>query len=128
MILNGQRNVAAQQIECVEFAVFIERIPGTAAQGDHSRQSSSGFQRGEAFEEFGRDIAIGTQEHRIRGRIKNDRATRRGECMDMFGKERNEGGIGHQGESLCHALARSCRFHDGRQHEPRGFRELAFRR
>ncbi len=45
VILHGQRDVAAQQFECVEFAVFIERIAGTAAESDDSGQASSGFQR-----------------------------------------------------------------------------------
>ncbi len=143
MILNGQRDVAAQQFQRVQFAVFIQRIAGTPAQGNHSGQAASGLQWSEAFEQFGRDIAVGTQEYRVRGRIENYRTTRRIERMNVFREERNEGRIWHQGESLCcgrgqhgglvieeqkRAFARARRFHDGRQHEPRSFRELTLRR
>ena len=128
MILNRQRNVAAQQLECVEFAVFIKSIAGTPAEGDDSGQAASGLQRGKTLEEFGRDVAIGTEKYRVRGRIENDGTTRGGKSMNMFRKERNEGGIWHQGKSLCRgrgqhgglvieeqkrAFARARRFHDG---------------
>ena len=143
VILNRQRDVAAEQFERIEFAVFVERIAGSAAESDDSGKASSGFQGREALEQFRRDVAIRTQEDRVRGRVEHNGTARRGERVHMFGKERNEGGIGHQGESLCrgrgqhgrlvveeqeHTFARARRFHDGRQHEPRSFRKLALRR
>ena len=143
VILNRERDVAAEQFEGVEFVVFVERIAGTASESDHSRQLSSRFQGSEAFEQFRCDVAVGTQEHRIGRRVQHDGTTRRSERMHMFGKERNEGGIRHQGESQRrgggqhgglvveqqeHAFARARRFHDGRQHEARSFREVALRR
>jgi len=63
--------------------------------------------------------------------------------MHVFREERNERGIGHQRESQrgrggqdCwlvakkekSAFARARRFHYGRQHESRGFRELSLGR
>jgi hypothetical protein len=63
--------------------------------------------------------------------------------MHVLGKERNEGGIGHERESHGgrggehgglvveekeRAFARACGFHDSGQYEARSFRELALSR
>src|SRR5579864_1950802 len=63
VILDGESTVAAEQFERVEFAVFIERIAGTASEGDDASEAPRGFERREALEEFGRDVAVGTEEH-----------------------------------------------------------------
>jgi len=100
VILHGQGNVAAEQVERVEFAVFVKRVSGAAAQAHDSGQTASGFQRRKALEQFRRDVAVGTEEHGVRRRVENNGTARRRERVHMFGEERNEGGIGHQGESL----------------------------
>ena len=46
VILHGERDVAAQEFERVEFAVFIECVAGAAAEGDHAGETTCGFQRG----------------------------------------------------------------------------------
>ncbi len=91
VVLNGERDVAAEKFESVEFAVFVERVAGAAAQSDNSGQTSDCLQRGEALEQFRRDVAIGTQEHGIRGGIQHNGTARRGERVHVFRKERNEG-------------------------------------
>src|ERR1700727_2879527 len=100
VILHGQRDVAAQMFQSTEFAVFIERIASPAAEGNDARQTSSSFEWREALEEFGGNVAVGTEKHRIGGGVENDRPSCGRERMNMFGKERNEGRVGHQGESL----------------------------
>ena len=143
MIMHGQRDVAAQQFHGVEFAVLIQRVAGTAAERYNACQPASGPQRRQALEQFRRDIAVGTQKNRIRGRVKNDWAARRSQRVHMFGEERNEGRVRHQGKPLSgcgrehgrlvveqeeRAFARARRFHDRRQHQARCLSELALRR
>jgi len=143
VILNRECDVAAEQLEGVEFAVFVERLAGTAAKADDTRKASSGFQWGEALEKFGSNVAVRTQKNRVGRRVENDGSARRGESVYVFRKERNEGGIRHEGKSQGgggsqhggfvakqkqRALARARSLHDGRQHEPRGLRELALGR
>ena len=50
VVLHGQRDIAAQQLESVEFAVFVEGVPLAAAKGYHSREAAAGLQRREALE------------------------------------------------------------------------------
>jgi hypothetical protein len=50
VVLNCERDVAAEQFESVEFIVFVERFSGTAAETDDSGEPASGFERGEALE------------------------------------------------------------------------------
>ncbi len=50
MILNRESHVAAEQVEGVEFAVFIECVSGTASEGDNSSEAASGFERRETLE------------------------------------------------------------------------------
>ena len=131
MILNRERNIGAEKIERIELAVFIERVAGTAAEGDHSCQTASSLQRSKALEQFRCDVAVGTDKDRIRGRVENDRSASRNQRVNVFGKERNEGGIRHQREAQRRrgrkhrglvveqkkrTFARACCFHDGRQH------------
>ena len=60
MILHRQRDVTGEQFQSVEFTVFVKRVAGTAAEGDHSSETASGAQRSETLEQFRRDVAIGT--------------------------------------------------------------------
>src|SRR5215472_16256719 len=50
MIVNSECDVAAQQCESIEFAVFIESIAGAPAERDYSGKAASRFQRRETFE------------------------------------------------------------------------------
>src|ERR1700722_16694626 len=131
MIVHGQCNVAAQQIEGIEFAVFVERIAGTASEGNDTGQFSRGAERSETLEKFWSDIAVRTQENRISGSVENDRAARRNERMHVLREERKKCRSGQKGESLRRrggqqgglvieqkerTFARARRFHNGGQH------------
>jgi hypothetical protein len=143
VILNGESDVAAEQFEGVEFIVFVKRFAGTAAQTDDAGEAASGFQRSQALEQFWRDVAVRTQEYRVGRGIENDGSAGRGESVHVFGEERNEGGIWHESESQRGGGTQDGRLlaeqkqrpfagarclHYGRQHESRGFRELALGR
>ena len=58
MILDGESNIAAEQLERVEFTIFVQRISGTAAKPYDSGKTASGFERSEAFEQLRRDISV----------------------------------------------------------------------
>src|SRR4029077_13659481 len=91
MILNRKRDEAAEQFKGVESATCVERFAGASAKSDDAAKTSSGFQRSEALEEFGSDVTVRTQEHRVGRRIENDGDARRGEGVYVFWEERNEG-------------------------------------
>ena len=100
VILNGQRHVVAQHFKSVERVFFVQCIAGPASQGDHSGKLSPNFQRADALEQFGCDIAVRTQKDVIGGAVELHRAGGRGQGVHVAGKQGNQRRLRQQRESL----------------------------
>ena len=62
MIVNRQRDVAAQQIHGVKFVVFVLNIAGASSQCHDSGKLAGSLEWSETLEKFWRDVAVGTEE------------------------------------------------------------------
>src|SRR5215471_10521919 len=99
VILHGESDVTAKEVEGIEFAVFVVSIARSAAQRNDSSKTASSFQGRKALEQFRSDIAIGAEENGVGRGIQDYRGSRGVESVNMFREERNEGGIRHESES-----------------------------
>jgi hypothetical protein len=66
VILNRNGHVVAQQIERAQFLVVEQGLAIPAAQRDQSDKLAADFQRGDALEQFRRNVSIRTQEDFVR--------------------------------------------------------------
>ena len=63
MILHRQGDVTAEQFQGIKFTVFVKRISGAPPETDNASQTAPGFERREALEELGSDVAVRTQKN-----------------------------------------------------------------
>src|SRR5208282_3222404 len=69
VILNRQRHVVAQHFKSVERVFFVQGFAGLASRGDGPDQLSPDFQRANALEQFGSDIAVRTEKNIVGGTV-----------------------------------------------------------
>ena len=67
MILDGQRHVVAEQFKGVKRVFLVQRIAFAPSEDNRSDELSPHFERANAFEEFGRDVAIRTEKNIVGG-------------------------------------------------------------
>src|SRR5579864_9286959 len=99
MVLDGERHVIAQQPEKFEILGIVSTLVTMAAQRNHSHELSCDFQRDDAFEQLGSNVAVGAEEFVGVSAAENLRAVRGGERVNVFGEERNDRRIGEHGEA-----------------------------
>src|SRR5208282_855197 len=90
VILYGQRHVMAQHFESVERVLFIDRVAETASEGDYTGELSPDFQRANALEQFGRNIAHRTQKDIVGGTIEQHRTGGCGQGVNVARKQWND--------------------------------------
>ncbi len=101
MILHGDSHVVAQQFESIQFFGIVEGIAFPAAERDNSDQLAADFQRRDALEQFGRDVAIRTQKSFIGTGSQDDGAACRNQGMNVLWEQRDHSRLWHQGEAFA---------------------------
>ena len=142
MILDGQRHVVAEHLKGIERILFVQRIAGTASQGDDANELAADLQRANTLEKFGSDVAVRAQEGIVGGTVERHRSAGRSQGVHVAGKQGHQRRFRQQRETLGidrgqerrtfaereeHALPCASRFHHGRQHRASGLAEVAVR-
>ena len=83
VVLDGERNIVAQQIERLQSLFVVGRVAIMPAEGNCPNQLSRNFQRRHAFEQLGRHVSIRAQKSVVRGFCKKHRALRGAERMHL---------------------------------------------
>ena len=132
--------------------IFLLQIQGNAQDGSHADMNGmskhimlneTDFQWGDALEQLGSDVAIGTKIGVVNARIHDDRAAGGLQGVEMFRQQRDHCWLRHQSESIGSdrteegrpvaigeedSFASPARLQHGGEHGTRALRKLALGR
>ena len=97
--MDGERDVVRQHADGFQVLGKVRVVAGAASESDHAHQASADPQRRDALEQFGRDVAVGTQVQLPRLAGDGDGRLHIGKRVHVLGKQRDHGLVGEVGEA-----------------------------